>query len=68
VCSCVEDGSALHFVVSLEGENYRCFEDRERTVVDLKSFFFKNLYHWIDALDLNLLNFHEFLELFSISS
>jgi hypothetical protein len=67
VCSCVEDGSALHFVVSLEGGNYRCFEDCERTVVDLKSFL-KNLYHWIDSLDLNLLNFHEFLDLFSISS
>jgi hypothetical protein len=45
--------------------NDRSFEDCERTVVDLKSFFFKTLYHWTTALDLNLLSFHDFLDLFS---
>jgi hypothetical protein len=44
-----------------------CFKDWERTVAELKSFFFKS-HHWTTALHLNLLSFHEFLDLFSISS
>jgi hypothetical protein len=55
------------FAVSLEEINDRNFEDCERTVVELKSFF-KILYHWTIALDFNLLSFHNFLELFSRSS
>lgn len=47
--------------------NDRNFEDREKTVVELKSFF-KTLCHKTTALDLNLLSFHDFLELFSLSS
>jgi hypothetical protein len=37
-------------------------------VVELKSFFFKTLNHWTAALDLDLFNFHDFLDLFSLSS
>lgn len=48
--------------------NDRSFEDREKTVVELKSFFFKILYHWIVVLDFNLLNFHDFLDPFSLFS
>jgi polyferredoxin len=44
------------------------FEDRERMVVELKSSFFKILYLWTAALDLNLLSFQDFLDLFSLSS
>jgi hypothetical protein len=45
MCSCVEVGSILPFMMSLEGRNARCFENRKRTVVELKSFFFKTLYY-----------------------
>jgi len=31
----------------------KSFEDRERTLVELKSFFCQTLYHWTIALDLN---------------
>jgi hypothetical protein len=31
-------------------------------------FFFKVLYHWTATLDFNLLSFHDFLDLFSLSS
>jgi hypothetical protein len=59
----------LAFCGISEGKkNDRSIKDRERTVVKLKSFFFKTLFHWTTALDLNLLNFHEFLYLFSIAS
>jgi hypothetical protein len=38
----VENGSILHYVVSLEGReiNDRSFEDRKQMVAELKSFFF----------------------------
>jgi hypothetical protein len=44
----VENGSILHYVVSLEGReiNDRSFEDRKQMVAELKSFFFKTFYHW----------------------
>ena len=48
--------------------NDRSFEDRETMVVELKSFFLKTLFHSTSALDLNLLSFHNFLDLFSLSS
>jgi hypothetical protein len=41
----VGNGSLLPFVMSLEERNDRFFEDRERTVVELKLFFSKTLYH-----------------------
>jgi hypothetical protein len=47
--------------------NDRNFEDQERTVVEQKSFF-KTFCHRPTAIDLNLLSFHDFLELFSLSS
>jgi hypothetical protein len=40
--------------------NVRRLKDHGRTVVELKCFFFKNLYHWTGALDLNLLVFMNF--------
>jgi hypothetical protein len=46
--------------------NDRSFEDNERMVAELKSFFFITLYRWTVALDLNLLSFHDFLDLFSL--
>jgi hypothetical protein len=55
-------------MVSLKGNNDRNFEDNEKTVAEFKSFFFKTLYHWTAALDFNVLSFHDFLDLFSLSS
>jgi hypothetical protein len=41
--------------------NYRSFEDSEKTMVNLKSFFFNTFYHWAVTLDfLNFLRFHDF--------
>jgi hypothetical protein len=59
--TCVEDGVILPFVVYLEERNDRSCEDIERTVGDLKSFFFKTLYHWTAALNLICLAFIIFL-------
>jgi hypothetical protein len=64
----VEDGSVLPFVMSFEGKNDRNFEDNEKTLAELNYFFFKVLYHWTATLDFNLLSFHDFLDLFSLSS
>jgi hypothetical protein len=47
--------------------NDRSFEDNERMVPELKSFFFKALYHCTTTLDLNLVSFYDFLDLFSLS-
>jgi hypothetical protein len=44
--------------------NGRSYKDLESTVVKLKSFFFKTLYYWTAALNLNWLSFHDFLDLF----
>jgi hypothetical protein len=41
--------------------NNLCFEDHEKTLVDLKALFFKTLYHWIAVFDINILSFHTFL-------
>jgi hypothetical protein len=59
--TCVEDGVILLFVVYLEERNDRSCEDIERTAGELKSFFFKTLYHWTAALDLICLAFIIFL-------
>jgi hypothetical protein len=53
----VEDRVILPFVVYLKERNDRRFEDSERTVAELKFFFFKTLYHWTVALDLICLAF-----------
>lgn len=69
MCSYVKVGSTMPFVVSFWREkNDTCFEDREKMVVKLKSFFFKTLSLWIVALDFYLPSFHDFLSLFSLSS
>jgi hypothetical protein len=49
--------------------NDRSFEDCERTMLELKSFFFNTLYYWAATLDYPiLLGFHNFLTFFSLSS
>jgi hypothetical protein len=48
--------------------NDKSFRDSKRRVAEFKSFFIKTLYHWTAALDRNLLGFHDFLDLFSLSS
>jgi hypothetical protein len=45
--------------------NERSFEDCKRTVVELKSLFFKTLFHWTTTLDLNMLIFF-FLDILNI--
>jgi hypothetical protein len=43
--------------------NDKIFEDREKTMVDLKSFFFNTLFHWAAVLDFPyLLPFHDFID------
>jgi hypothetical protein len=65
----VGDGFVFFLLWCLWRErNDRNFEDRERTVVEQKSLFFKTLYHWTVVLDyLNFLSFHYFLDIFSLS-
>jgi uncharacterized membrane protein (DUF373 family) len=58
----------MPFLVSLEREMINVFEDHKRTVVKLKSFFFKTLYLWTTALDFYMPSFHNFLNLFSFSN
>jgi hypothetical protein len=49
--------------------NDRSFEDRERMLEELKSFFFNTLYMWTVAYVSHLIqSFHDFLILFSPSS
>jgi hypothetical protein len=49
--------------------NDRQFEDKERTIEDLISFFFHSLYSWSDAFLAPLtFSFNDFLVLFSTSS
>ena len=68
-CSDVEDEPSCLLWCIWRERNYKSFEDCERTVVNLKSFFFNTLYHWAVAVDFpNLLGFPDFLECFSLSS
>ena len=47
-------------------EKNRCFEDNERSISDLKLFFFKNLVDWLLALqNQSFSSFLEFLDLFN---
>jgi hypothetical protein len=63
----VEDGTFVPFVVSLKEKNDRSFEDRERTLEEIKSLFFNTLYLWTVAFVSPLLiSFHEFLVLFAL--
>jgi hypothetical protein len=50
-------------------KNYRSFEDRERTVVKIKSIFSNTFYLRTAAFDYpKLLHFHDFIDLLSLSS
>jgi len=61
--------SCLLWCIWREKKNDKSFEDRERKMVDLKSFFFNTLYHWVVALNFpNLLGFHDFLDCFYFSN
>jgi hypothetical protein len=55
----------LYLMWCIWGErNNRSFEDCERTVVELKAFFFKTLYQWIVAYDcLHISNCLDFFDL-----
>ena len=44
------DCSPLFIVVSLEERNSKCFEDKERSILELKLFFFRTLMDWLAAL------------------
>jgi hypothetical protein len=49
--------------------NKRSFENRERTLKEIKYFFFKTLYFWTITLVSHLvISYHDFLVLFSSSS
>ena len=54
--------------VYLSERNDRNFEDSERTVKELKDFFFKTLCYWTAAMVLNISSFHVFLDVFSSTS
>lgn len=45
----------------LRERNYRSFEDRKRTVAEVKDIFFMTLYYWTSAFDLNISSFHVFI-------
>jgi hypothetical protein len=53
-------------VVPLEGKNDRSFEDREKTLEELKAFFFSNTrYLWTTTIVSHWkLSFYDFLALF----
>jgi hypothetical protein len=53
---------SCHFWCLWRDRNDRCFEDHERPVVELISFFFKTLFHMTAALDLNVLSFYDFFQ------
>ena len=58
------DCSSLLNVVPLERERYsRCFEDKERSILDLNLFFFRTLMDWLAALqNQSFLYFLDFLD------
>jgi hypothetical protein len=60
----VKDGSILPNVVSWRERNYWSFEDRKRTVVELKAFFFQTLTTWQLPLTLIFLVLHVLLNFF----
>jgi hypothetical protein len=61
----MKDGFILPFMVSLREMNDRSFENHERTMVELKIFFFNTLYLWTIVLEFpNVLDFYVFLDLF----
>jgi hypothetical protein len=65
----LEDGTHLHFLVCLEGNKCRCFEDLESSMEDLLALFFHTLCLWTVAfLSLLSISFVDFLVRFSLPS
>jgi hypothetical protein len=66
----VEDSSFLPFFLCLLKErNDRNFEDKERMIEELKTFFFYSLFSWTVAFLAPLvISFHDFLVTFSSTS
>jgi hypothetical protein len=65
-CCDLEDGAHLHFLVCLEGNKCRCFEDLESSMEDLLALFFHTLCLWtVVFLSLLLISFVDFLVRFS---
>jgi hypothetical protein len=57
------------YVVVLEIVCIAVFGDSEKTVVELKAFFFYILFQWIASYNCFLIsNFHDFFDIFSFSS
>ena len=57
------DGSPWLIVVLWRERNSRCFEDRERSISDLKLFFFRTIMDWLAALqNQSFLSFLDFLD------
>jgi hypothetical protein len=65
----VEDGPCCLIWFLWRERNDRQFEDKERTIEELISFFFYSLYSWTAAFLAPLvISFNDFLVLFSSSS
>lgn len=62
----MEDGPHMPTTVHLEEGNNWNFEDKECSLDELGSFFFKTLFLWASTIDFNELSFNDFLV--SISS
>ena len=57
------DCSPLLIVVSLEERNSKCFENKERSILELKLFFFRTLMDWLAALrNQSFFSFLDFLD------
>jgi hypothetical protein len=66
--SSLEDDSTMLNVVHLERKKWLNFEDREKTVVELKAFFLNSLFHLMAAYDsFRISSFHAFFDIFSFS-
>ena len=46
----MDNHSPFSHVVSWRERNSRCFEDNERSISDLKLFFFRTLVDWLSTL------------------
>jgi hypothetical protein len=64
----VEDGAFVPFLVFMEENEYRSFEDRERILEEIKSLFFNTTYIWTAFVSPLLINYHEFFVLFALTS
>jgi hypothetical protein len=64
----VEDGAFVPFLVFMEENEYRSFEDRERILEEIKSLFFNTTYIWTAFVSPLVINYHEFFVLFALTS